>query len=347
MFIDEVEITVSSGHGGDGVVSFRREKFIPRGGPDGGDGGRGGDVTVLSTIHRNTLASIRSDRRYQAENGVSGQGGNRHGANGAGVVIEVPVGTIIRDADRDHVLRDMDTEEISCVVAKGGGGGKGNRRFAHASNQAPRKATEGRSGEARRLRLELRLVADVGLVGLPNAGKSTFLRKVSAARPKVADYPFTTREPMLGTVDLEDRGLVVADIPGLIEGAHVGVGLGDRFLRHISRTRVLLHLIDASMGPEEAVASWHTVCDELSLAGLGLEKKPVVLAASRKDLSDDPAGVVMALEEASGSEVFPLSSFLGEGVGPILHRLAELVVEVSPVAESRPRRLPPHQFGKG
>jgi len=328
MFIDETEITVSSGRGGDGVVSFRRERYVPKGGPDGGDGGDGGSVVLQSNGHLNTLAGIQHRRHYRARPGKAGGANNCYGRCGEDRVIEVPVGTIVRDADRGHVLRDLDHAGLAIAVVTGGHGGRGNKHFAHATNQTPRQSTTGQPGETRRLRLELRLVADVGLVGLPNAGKSTFLRRVSAARPKVAEYPFTTLEPMLGIADVDEDQLVIADIPGLIEGAHEGSGLGDRFLRHIARTRVLMHLVDASAGVEEVGPAWRTIRAEITRAGLGLEHKPVLVVASRADTVEDPTEVCAALEAACGSEVIALSSQTGAGVPAVLRRLAALVSEV-------------------
>jgi GTPase len=328
MFIDETEIVVSSGRGGDGAISFRREKFVPYGGPDGGDGGRGGDVVLRAVSRLNTLSCLQHRRHYKASPGRPGGVNQRTGKNGLSLTLEVPVGTIVRDAQRGHVLRDLDRAGLEFVVAAGGGGGKGNTRFAHSTNQTPRRATPGKPGVTRRLRFELRLVADVGIVGAPNAGKSTFLARVSAARPKVADYPFTTLQPMLGICVFDDGDLVLADLPGLVEGAHQGAGLGDRFLRHIARTRVLLHLVDASAGPEQAVAGWRTVCDELRLAGLELEQRPSLVVVSRSDLVPDPAEVAAALSQACGAPVPVLSAATGQGVAEVLGRLAGMVAEV-------------------
>ncbi len=340
MFIDETEIRVTSGRGGDGLVSFRREKFVPRGGPDGGDGGRGGDVAIRASIHLNTLSGLQHRRHYRAGNGRPGGSNQCSGHAGESLELEVPVGTIVRDAERGHVLRDLDRPGVRFVVAPGGAGGRGNKHFAHATNQVPRRSTPGRPGETRHLRLELRLVADVGLVGLPNAGKSTFLSCVSSARPKVADYPFTTLQPMLGIAQLGDTSLVIADLPGLIEGAHRGAGLGDRFLRHIARTRVLLQLVDAQEGPEAAVAAWRTVRDELALAGLGLEHKRVLVAASRADTSPDRAAVARALEQACGEPVVVLSAPTGEGVRQVLSRLAALLADVPRAGPEDPGASP-------
>ena len=327
-FIDETAITVSSGRGGDGVVSFRREKYVPKGGPDGGDGGRGGDVILRSNPNVATLAGLQPGRIYKAGAGRPGGGANKKGGDGESLVVEVPVGTLVRDAERGHVLRDLDRPDIEFAVVRGGDGGHGNTHFASSTNRVPRQCTAGRPGEKRALRLELRLVADVGLVGLPNAGKSTFLRRVSRARPKVADYPFTTLEPVLGLVTLpEGEGFVIADIPGLIEGAHEGAGLGDRFLRHVARTRVLLHLVDAASGPEEAVAAWRTIRGELAAAGLDLDAKPCALALSRCDMLEDVEPVRAALEAEAGVPVAPLSSHTGQGVDTLIGALWGLVVQ--------------------
>lgn len=327
MFIDETEITVSSGAGGAGMVSFRREKYIPRGGPDGGNGGKGGDVIFRAVSNRNTLAGIQHGRHYKADKGGGGGSSQKNGRAGEDLIIEVPVGTLVRDAERGHVLRDLDRDGLEVAMVSGGSGGRGNKHFAGPTNQVPRRSTPGQLGETRQLKLELRLVADAGLVGLPNAGKSTFLRRVSAARPKVADYPFTTLEPVLGLVTRNDDGLVIADIPGLVEGAHEGAGLGDRFLRHVQRTRVLLHLVDALAGPEQAVADWRTIREELTQSGFGLHERLFVLAVSRADAVEDPGAVQKALEEASGVPVHILSSQTGLGVAGILDQLDALLVE--------------------
>lgn len=338
MFIDETGIKVASGRGGDGLVSFHREKFIPKGGPDGGDGGDGGDVIMRATLSLTTLAGVQHARTYRAGNGNAGGTANKSGKRGQDLIIELPVGTLVRDALRGHVLRDLANEDDEVVIATGGRGGRGNRRFATSTNRTPRQATPGGHGESRALKLELRLVADAGLVGLPNAGKSTFLSRVSAARPKVADYPFTTLEPVLGLVNMGDSGMVLADIPGLIEGAHEGAGLGDRFLRHVARTRVLLHLVDGSHGPEAAALAYRTIRTELAHAGLGLDLKPEVVAVTKMDAVLEPDAVLAAVAAESGRRVLPLSSATGEGVSSVLGRLVEVLAEIEPIGKPEPRK---------
>lgn len=346
MFIDETEIVVSSGRGGDGMVSFRREKYIPRGGPDGGDGGNGGDVVLRAKANLNTLAGIQHLRHYKAESGRPGGTANKTGRRGEARVIELPVGTLVRDAERGHVLRDLKAEGDEVVIAAGGRGGRGNKSFASSTNRTPRQATPGKLGETRRLSLELRLVADVGLLGLPNAGKSTFLSRVSSARPKVADYPFTTLSPVLGLVDSDDKGMVIADIPGLIEGAHDGAGLGDRFLRHVARTRVLLHLVDGTAGTEAALEAWRAIRRELELAGLDLGGKPELLAVTKADAAPEARDVAAALAAEAGAEVVILSSVSGEGLAAVLGRLRALVDETreEQASAGRPRVIPPHKL---
>lgn len=344
MFIDETEITAVSGRGGDGMLSFRREKYIPRGGPDGGDGGHGGSVILRAVSNKTTLQGIQFKRRYRADDGRPGGTALKRGRNGDDLVLEVPVGTMVRDAQRGQVLRDLKEAGDEVVVVPGGAGGKGNKHFAHATNQAPRRVTDGQPGEERTLRLELRLVADVGLVGSPNAGKSTFLARVSAARPKIADYPFTTLAPVIGIVDPDDRALVIADIPGLVEGAHEGHGLGDRFLRHIQRTRVLLHLVDACQGPEAAVEDWRAIRGELEKSDLELADRPWVLAISRCDTVDDAGAraVQEAVSAAAGRPAHLLSSHSGLGVQVVLDALSDIVAPTRQPQEERPRRVPPH-----
>ncbi len=285
MFLDEAKIHVISGKGGDGIVHFRREKYVPRGGPDGGDGGRGGDVILEVDPRRNTLTAFRRRRLVRAKDGARGGGGNRTGASAEDVVLRVPPGTIVRDAESGDLLGDLVEAGQRLTLVRGGRGGRGNARFATASNQAPRLAERGEPGEQRHVLLELRLLADVGIVGVPNAGKSTLLSAVTNARPKIADYPFTTLEPNLGVAELDDdHTIVLADIPGLIEGAHSGAGLGTRFLRHIQRTRVLIHLIDG-MG-EDPIADYSQVNAELALFDQRLAEVPQIVAINKIDLPE-------------------------------------------------------------
>jgi len=320
-FLDEAKIYVKSGDGGAGCVSFRREKFIEFGGPDGGDGGRGGDVVVEAVDGLNTLIDFRYRQHFKARRGAHGRGRDRTGAAGEPLVIPVPVGTQILDDDKRLVLADLTRVGQRAVLAKGGDGGFGNAHYKSSTNRAPRRADPGWPGEERWVWLRLKLIADAGLVGLPNAGKSTFLAAVSRARPKVADYPFTTLHPVLGVVEADHRAFVLADIPGLIEGAHAGAGLGDRFLGHVERCRVLLHLVD---GTEEALGeAYRTVRRELAAYGHGLADKPELVALNKADaltpqeIEDKSA----ELAAAAGREVFVLSGASGLGVAEVLRRL--------------------------
>ena len=324
-FLDEAKVLVKSGDGGNGCIAFRREKYIEFGGPNGGDGGRGGNVIVEAADGLNTLIDYRYRQHFKAERGQHGMGRDRTGAGGKDAVMKVPVGTQILAEDRKTVIADL-TEAGQCVVlAKGGDGGFGNARFKTSTNRAPRRADPGWPGEEFWVWLRLKLIADVGLVGLPNAGKSTFLAAVSRARPKIADYPFTTLHPQLGVVYFGDNEFVIADIPGLIEGAHEGAGLGDRFLGHIERCGVLLHLVD---GTEENVAeAYAAVCEELHAYGAGLSDKTVILALNKCDsLTDEEiAEKSKALEKASGQPVAILSGVAGIGVQEVLQSLARAV----------------------
>lgn len=325
-FVDEVEVTVKAGDGGRGCMSFRREKFVPKGGPDGGDGGHGGHVRVAADPGLSTLLDLRYRRLYRGGRGQHGRGKDQHGRNGADRVIRVPLGTLVRDAETGGLIADMDAPSCDVVVARGGKGGKGNGRFATPARQAPRYAQPGLPGEGRELRLELRLLADVGLVGLPNAGKSTLLSVISAARPKVADYPFTTLAPNLGVARCGDRSFVAADIPGLIEGAHRGEGLGHRFLKHVMRTRLLVHVLDVfRLGDGDPGTDFETVNRELALFDDELPQKPQIVAASKVDLLPD-RGALRALEESFRSRGYrfcSVSAVTGEG----LERLKTLVVQ--------------------
>ena len=330
-FIDEAKIYVNSGDGGKGCVSFRREKFVPRGGPDGGDGGKGGDVIIRASRSHLTLLDLKYNQHHKAKRGGHGEGGNRTGKNGDDVEIIVPVGTVIRDADTAEILGDLVESEQVCIVARGGMGGKGNAFFKSATNQAPRYAQDGIPGVERTIFLELKLLADVGVIGLPNVGKSTLISRVSSAKPKIADYPFTTLKPNLGVVKVGDyETFVMADIPGLIEGAHLGMGLGTRFLRHIERTSILVHILDISK--DETSSGWddfQTINNELSSFSPDIMKKPQVVAVNKMDLPD----TIERLEkekkkfEEEGIIIFPISAVTGEGVKALVweitHRLRE------------------------
>lgn len=331
LFIDEAVISVHAGHGGDGCASFLREKFVPRGGPDGGDGGRGGDVVIEADRNLATLIEQRTRRVSRAPSGAPGAGRNKTGRSGEDLVIRVPVGTLVRDEDAEPEsppLADLDAHRARFVAAKGGRGGRGNARFATATRQAPDRAEAGRRGGARRLRLALKLLADVGLIGFPNAGKSTLLARISAARPRVADYPFTTLVPVLGVVEVDERRFVVADVPGLIEGASEGAGLGDRFLRHIERTRVLVHLIDAGTGlleGQDLVARHAAIRDELARYEPALLERPEIVALTKIDLLPDRS-VLAPVESAllgQGRQVCRISAATGEGVDGLLAALRQ------------------------
>src|SRR5271163_3081045 len=324
-FLDQAKIHIRSGDGGAGCVSFRREKFIEFGGPDGGDGGRGGDVVALCVDGLNTLIDYRYQQHFKAKTGVHGMGKNRAGGKGADAVLKVPVGTQIFDADSDLLVADLTEVGQQVRLARGGNGGFGNTHFKTATNQAPRRANPGEAGEERTLILRLKLIADAGLVGLPNAGKSTFLAAVSAAKPKIADYPFTTLNPQLGVVAFRDREFVLADIPGLIEGAHEGHGLGDRFLGHIERCRVLLHLIDGTGG--DAGAAYRTVRAELAAYGHGLTEKAEIVALSKADAMTlgDIKEQAARLKRAAKKPPFIISAVSGQGVPEVLRALMAVI----------------------
>ena len=330
MFIDEAKIYVKAGDGGNGCLAFRREKYVPRGGPSGGDGGRGGDVYMVANDQLNTLLHFRFNPEHKAQRGRHGEGSNCTGQDGEPVVLEVPVGTVVYDADTGAKLHDFATPGEKVLIARGGRGGKGNARFATSTHQAPTEHQPGRPGQERRLRLELKLLADVGLVGFPNAGKSTLISRISAARPKIADYPFTTLEPNLGVVQLDDfRSFVVADIPGLIEGAHLGHGLGTQFLRHIERTKLLVHLVDVSEASgRDPVEDFDTVMHELESFSEDLAKKPMLVVASKIDAAQDPSRVesLKRLAEERGLPYFEISSVTGKGLEALKHAIAERVL---------------------
>ncbi|HRD27621.1 MAG TPA: GTPase ObgE [Caulobacter sp.] len=318
-FLDQCKIYVRSGDGGGGAVSFRREKYIEYGGPDGGDGGRGGDVWIEAVEGLNTLIDYRYQQHFKAGTGVHGMGRNRHGAAGEDIVLKVPVGTQVLEEDKETLVADLDAPGKRVLLARGGNGGWGNDRFKGPVNQAPKHANPGQPGEERWLWFRLKLIADAGLVGLPNAGKSTFLAAVSAARPKIADYPFTTLTPNLGIVDLSsEERFVIADIPGLIEGASEGAGLGTRFLGHVERAGALIHLVDATQ--EDVVGAWRTVRGELEAYGEGLADRPEILALNKVDAitAEERAEKAAALEAAAGKPPMIISGVSGEGVPDLL-----------------------------
>ena len=330
MFVDEVDVHVAAGHGGRGAMSFRREKFVPRGGPNGGDGGPGGSVYIAANPNLNTLLNFRFQKEFAAGRGAHGEGSNRTGRKGTDIELEVPVGTVIYEKQGDEVVQvaDLTTPGERFLIAKGGIGGRGNAQFATSTNRAPRRAEPGLPGEEKDLRLHLKLLADVGLVGFPNAGKSTMIARISAARPKIADYPFTTLSPNLGVVGLSDeRAFVVADVPGLIEGAHAGHGLGHRFLSHLERTKVLVHLVDVSSGSgRDPVEDFDVIMKELALfpgrdaSGEQLKDKPMLVAANKIDALDEPDRLarLRAHVETLGVPFYGVSAATGEGVPALL-----------------------------
>ena len=335
MFIDEAKIRVKAGDGGNGCLAFRREKFVPRGGPSGGDGGKGGDIIMESSERHNTLVHFRFNPEYKAQRGRHGEGSNRTGREGTDIILKVPVGTILYDADSGEKVHDFSRPDERIVVAQGGRGGRGNARFATSTHQAPREHEDGRPGEDRVFRLELKLLADVGLVGYPNVGKSTLISRISAARPKIADYPFTTLQPNLGVVAVgeapDEISFVVADIPGLIEGAHSGAGLGTQFLRHIERTRLLVHLVDVSdaSGRPDPVKDVEVIRGELESFGAGLEKKPIIMAASKLDVANkDKLAKLKRYCTKQGLELFPISAVTGKGIDELKYAIAEKLEEV-------------------
>ncbi len=328
MFVDQVKIFVKGGDGGNGCASFRREAHVPRGGPDGGIGGRGGDVLLLAVAHQNTLLPLRYHTEHRAERGRHGGPGHRTGAAGATLLVSVPPGTEARDEQTGALVGEVLRDGDRLLVARGGRGGRGNRSFLSNRNRAPREAEPGEKGEERWLRLDLRLIADVGLLGLPNAGKSTLLSRISEAKPKIADYPFTTLSPVLGVVLADERSFVVADIPGIIEGAHGGAGLGLRFLRHVERTRALLHVVDASgASGRDPVADLLLVRDEVRRFAPGLLDRPELVAAAKRDAvtGEDPLPALEAAAGREGLEVVAISSVTGEGLLALKRRLLALV----------------------
>jgi len=347
MFVDEVDIRVTAGNGGNGCVAFRREKFVPRGGPSGGDGGRGGSVYVVATEHLNTLVNYRFHPEYHARRGAHGQGSNRTGHDAPDIDLDVPVGTIVYEmpaGSEPHLLADLTEVGQRVLVAGGGHGGRGNASFATSTNRAPRRAEPGQPGEARHLRLQLRLLADVGLVGFPNAGKSTLISRISSARPKIADYPFTTLTPHLGVVTLDsDRSFVVADVPGLIEGAHAGHGLGLQFLKHVERTKVLLHVVDVSEASgRQPNEDFDTVRRELALFDPTLLERRQLVAANKIDVLADPARLGRLKSHAGrlGLPLFPISAVTGDGVRALLDAIWQRLEEARRAAPFELRHAP-------
>ncbi|MGQ0636475.1 MAG: GTPase ObgE [Planctomycetaceae bacterium] len=341
MFLDRITIEVRGGDGGDGCVSFRREYKVPRGGPSGGDGGPGGSVIVRAEENIDSLAALAGRKHWRAAPGGAGQGSNWTGRSGEDVVILVPPGTIVRDAARGHVLRDLARPGDSLVAAAGGQGGRGNTAFKSATNRAPREFERGEPGESRQITLELKVIADVGLVGKPNAGKSTLLSRLSRAHPEIADYPFTTKYPHLGIVHSgEDRSFVMADIPGLIEGAHAGAGLGHEFLRHVERTRVLVHLIEpAPLDQSDPVKNYRQIREELRLYDASLAGRPEIIVVSKAELPG--AGELAdALRRDVGRPVLTVSAATGRGLPELVAEVSQALVALDDVAESEQRALP-------
>jgi GTPase len=335
MFIDEAKIRVKAGDGGNGCMAFRREKYVPRGGPSGGDGGKGGDIYMESSERHNTLVHFRFNPEYKAQRGRHGEGANKTGREGEDIILKVPVGTILYDDESGEKIHDFSHADERIVVARGGRGGRGNARFATSTHQAPREHEDGRPGEERVYRLELKLLADVGLVGYPNVGKSTLISRISAARPKIADYPFTTLEPNLGVVVAgqppDEKSFVVADIPGLIEGAHSGAGLGTQFLRHIERTRLLVHLVDISdaSGRPDPVRDVEVIMGELASFGAKLDEKPMIMVASKIDVANkDKLVKLKRYCKKEGYELFPVSAVTGKGIEELKYAMAERVEEL-------------------
>jgi GTP-binding protein len=333
MFVDEARIRVKAGDGGNGCMAFRREKFVPRGGPSGGDGGHGGDIIMESSERHNTLVHFRFNPEYKGERGRHGEGSNKTGREGDNIVLKVPVGTIVYDELTGELVHDFSHADERVVIARGGRGGRGNARFATSVHQAPREHEEGRPGEERSLRLELKLLADVGLVGYPNAGKSTLISRISAARPKIADYPFTTLQPNLGVVLVgeppDDVSFVVADIPGLIEGASEGAGLGVQFLRHIERTRFLVHLVDVSdaSGRPDPVQDYELIARELANFGSGLDSKPTIVAASKIDAANkDKLAKLKRYCKRKKLDLFAISAVTGEGIEELKWAMAKKLI---------------------
>lgn len=332
MFIDEARIRVKAGDGGNGCMAFRREKFVPRGGPSGGDGGRGGDIILEASQRHNTLVHFRFNPEHKAERGRHGEGSNCSGREGEDLILKVPVGTVVYDETTGELIHDFQHPDERLVLARGGRGGRGNQHFATSTHQAPREHELGTPGEERLVRMELKLLADAGLVGYPNVGKSTLIARISAARPKIADYPFTTLEPNLGVVTVgeapHEESFVIADIPGLIEGAHLGAGLGVQFLRHIERTRLLVHIVDVSdgSGRPDPVEDYKVIEAELKSFGHGLDEKPRILVASKIDAANpDKLKKLQAMAKRKKLPFYAISAVTGEGVDALKYAVGELV----------------------
>jgi len=335
MFIDEAKIKVKAGDGGNGCMAFRREKFVPRGGPSGGDGGKGGDIVMESSERHNTLVHFRFNPEHRAERGRHGEGSNKTGREGVDVLLKVPVGTIVYDDDTGEKAFEFTSADQKFIIARGGRGGRGNARFATSVHQAPREHEAGRPGEEHTYRLELKLLADVGLVGYPNVGKSTLISRISSARPKIADYPFTTLEPNLGVVAVGDArdevSFVVADIPGLIEGAHTGAGLGTQFLRHLERTRLLVHLVDVSdaSGRDDVTKDVEVIMGELESFGAHLEEKPMIMVASKIDVANkDKVAALKKYCKKKKLKLFEISAVTGKGIPELTHAMADAVARL-------------------
>lgn len=351
VFVDEVTIEVKAGKGGDGIIHFRREKYVPRGGPDGGDGGPGGDVIMKVDPHKNTLGAYRHQRHFNAEDGERGGGNNQTGASGDDLILKVPPGTMIYDQDSGELLGDLTDPGQSLVVCKGGRGGRGNARFKSATNKAPRIAEKGEPPEERKLRLELKLIADVGIVGVPNAGKSTLLSVISNATPKIAAYPFTTLQPNLGVVELDyDTQFVAADIPGLIEGAHQGEGLGHEFLKHIERTKVLIHLLDG-LSPDP-IADFSQINSELALFDPQLQKKPQIVVLNKMDLpqvEEKWPRVKQDILDRGYEDVYAISAVTNSGIRPVLYKAVDILSDIpdaAPAHEEEGEDMPVYRLEK-
>jgi len=344
MFVDRADLYVSGGDGGNGCASFRRERFVPKGGPDGGNGGHGGHVIVRATAGIDTLLDVVHRKHWRAARGEHGRGNNRHGADGQDVVIAVPPGTLVIDRDRGHVLKDLVCPGDQVIAARGGRGGRGNKSFASATNQNPAEATPGKPGEQRWIRLELKLIAEVGLVGLPNAGKSTLLSRLSDAHPTIAEYPFTTKTPVLGIVQAGDfRRFAMADIPGLIEGAHAGTGLGHAFLRHVERTHVLVHLVDGMpIDGSDPLANYNTIRRELQLYNPALAEKRELVCVTKLDLTGAPQ-TRTRLQEELGRPVLGISAVAGTGLDELLRAITAALDPDRLEPPPPPRPVPPHK----